>query len=149
MWSSAPLEVGWGVGGLRRKKAQSSQGVRKGGRGGNTQDKKRREPQSREGRRREQAEVKQDVAIKQNRKGGNAGGNVRETDKGGKVGKDVRKVGGSRLGLIFSLYNCESLWVFLAVKSCFTINLRILTLVLHGWRGLEASVREGPKHRGR
>ena len=98
MWSSAPLEVGWGVGGLRRKKAQSSQGVRKGGRGGNTQDKKRREPQSREGRRREQAEVKQDVAIKQNRKGGNAGGNVRETDKGGKVGKDVRKVGGSRLG---------------------------------------------------
>lgn len=47
--------------GLRRKKAQSSQGVRKGGRGGNTQDKKRREPQSREGRRREQAEVKQDV----------------------------------------------------------------------------------------
>lgn len=68
--------------GLRRKKAQSSQGVRKGGRGGNSQDEKRREPQSREGGRREQAEVKQGVATEQNRKRGNAGGDRRDTDKG-------------------------------------------------------------------
>lgn len=85
--------------GLRRKKAQSSQGVRKGGRGGNTQDEKRREPQSREDGRREQAEVKQDVATEQNRKRGNAGGGVRDTDKGaGRAGKDARNVGGSRPG---------------------------------------------------
>lgn len=85
--------------GLRRKKAQSSQGVRKGGRGGNTQDEKRREPQSREDGRREQAEVKQDVATEQNRKTGNAGGGVRDTDKGaGRAGKDARNVGGSRPG---------------------------------------------------
>jgi len=39
--------------------------------------------------------------------------------------------------------------MFLAVKSCFTINLGVLSFVLYGWRSLEAIVRGGPKPRGR
>lgn len=61
--------------GLRRKKAQSSQGVRKGGRGGETHRMKREESlKAEDGRRESKAEVKQDVATEQNRKTGNAGG---------------------------------------------------------------------------
>ena len=52
--------------------------------------------------------------------------------------------------LFFSfIYNCESLWVFLSVESCFTINLGIFSSVLYEWRSLDATVREGPKLRGR
>jgi len=40
-------------------------------------------------------------------------------------------------------------WVFLDVESCFFINLRIFSSVQYGWRSLEATVRGGPKPRGR
>ena len=39
--------------------------------------------------------------------------------------------------------------MFLAVESCFIINLRVLSSVLYRWRSLEATVREGLKPRGR
>jgi len=39
--------------------------------------------------------------------------------------------------------------VFRTVENCFTINLGVLSSVLYGWRRLEATLREGPKARGR
>jgi len=39
--------------------------------------------------------------------------------------------------------------VFLAVENSFTTNLKVLSSVLYGWRSPEATVREGPKARGR
>ena len=43
--------------------------------------------------------------------------------------------------LFSSLCNCEPLWVSLTVVNLFTINLDVLSLVLYGWRSLEATVR--------
>jgi len=55
----------------------------------------------------------------------------------------------SPLPLLFSSLLYESLWVFLAVKSSFTINLGVLSSVLYRWRSLKATVKGGPKPRGK
>ena len=55
----------------------------------------------------------------------------------------------SLLSLLFSVLLYKYFWVFLAVESCFDINLGVLSSVLYRWRTLEATVRERLKPRGR
>ena len=56
---------------------------------------------------------------------------------------------GTSISLLSSLYNCESLWVFLAPESHFTINLGVLPSVLYEGKTLDVTVRGGPTPRGR
>ena len=55
----------------------------------------------------------------------------------------------SLLSLLFSVLLYKYFWVFLAVESCFDINLGVLSSVLCGQRSLDVTVRGGPKPRGR
>ena len=55
----------------------------------------------------------------------------------------------SLLPLFFSMQLCDPLWVSLTVETLFTINLDVFSLMLYGWRSLEATVRIRQKARGR
>ena len=55
----------------------------------------------------------------------------------------------SLLLLLFFMKLCEPLWVSLTVEKVFTINLDVLSLVLYGWRSLEATIRIRLKAKGR
>ena len=50
---------------------------------------------------------------------------------------------------LISQYIYDSLWMFLAVESCFKINLGVLSSVLCGRRSLEFTVIGRPKPKGR